>query len=211
MSEVLEVTRVTHHYGSGAARSRVLDDVTVSLHTAAVLALVGRSGSGKSTLCHLMAGFTRPDEGSVLIDGQDAGAIDDWAKVSVCPQRIGLAEEFTVEENVLLPCSVRNLTPISGLLDILGLSEVARRPARDTSLGEQQRAGVARALVTAPRLAILDEPTGHQDDRNTERVVAAIALARQHGTAVVVATHDERLLASADHVVRLAGGRLVTR
>lgn len=210
MSQLFTVRNVTHSYGKGKARTRVLADVSLDLHTGQVLAVVGRSGSGKSTLCHLMAGFHPPDDGSIWLNGRDVADVRDWTAVSVCPQRIGLAEEFTVAENVLLPCSVRDRPPLAGVLETLGLAEVADRAARETSLGEQQRTGVARALATSPTVAILDEPTGHQDDMNAQRVANVIALAQSQGTAVIVATHDARLLGAADDVLRIAGGRIVS-
>lgn len=211
-SAVLDVADVHHSYGSGPSAATVLSGVTFALSAGQVLALVGRSGSGKSTLCHLIAGLERPTAGTVAVRSSDGGSmaahrVDDWASVAFLPQRLGLAAEFTVAENAFLPCLIRGTPPIAGLLETLGLAALAARPARLTSLGEQQRTGVARALSVRPRLAALDEPTGHQDDDNVTRVLAAVDLARSAGTSVVIATHDERVLDIADQVVRLAAGR----
>ena len=138
-----------------------------------------------------------------------AEAVDDWQRRAFLPQRLAVADELTVTENIALPLLVRGREPaVDGLLDALDLQPVARRPATQTSLGEQQRTALARALALGPALLVLDEPTGHQDDDHVERVLAVLVAARDRGTAVLVATHDERVLAVADRVLTLVGGRL---
>jgi ABC-type lipoprotein export system ATPase subunit len=135
--------------------------------------------------------------------------VHDWSTVALLPQRLGLTPHLTVAENALLPCWVRGIDPPADLLDLLGLGALAARPAGRTSLGEQQRTGVARALAARPRVAVLDEPTGHQDDDNTARVRAALHDAARGGCAVLVATHDPALVEAATRVVRLHRGRVV--
>jgi ABC-type lipoprotein export system ATPase subunit len=137
----------------------------------------------------------------------------DWAVVSMLPQRLALVEELSLAENILLPTTLagRRRPPDEGreLITTLGLGEVADRLATQASLGEQQRAALARALVLRPRLAVLDEPTGHQDDEHVSLVLQALKAARDSGTAVLVATHDDRLLDVADQVVRLHHGQVI--
>lgn len=214
MSEpVLRVDAVTHRLGQRAERP-VLQDVTARVCEAEVVALAGRSGSGKSTLCHLVAGLGSPTSGTVTVDGTPADRVQNWAAVSLLPQRLALVEEMTVEENVRLPLRLhpdRSERPDpEQLLETLDLLALAGRRAMATSLGEQQRTALARALVLRPRLAVLDEPTGHQDDDHVDLVLAALDWARRHGTAVLVATHDDRVLDVADRVVGLHLGRVLT-
>lgn len=209
MTASLEVRRVSHSHGSGSAAVRVLDDVSLSAVPGELVALAGRSGSGKSTLCHLVAGVSRPQHGSVLVHGRPAHEVDDWVARAFLPQRLGIAEELTVAENAFLPCRLHGLPADLGLLDRLGLLAIADRPGVQTSLGEQQRTALVRALCTAPGLLVLDEPTGHQDDDNVELVLAALRAVTAGGTTTLVATHDERVLDAADRVVRLEGGRVV--
>ena len=204
---VAEVRRVTHRH-RGAEGRAVLDDVSLTVHPGELLVLSGRSGSGKSTLCHLLAGVAVPTAGEVLVDGVPAAQVRDWRRLSLLPQRLGLVEELSVAENVAWACRLAGLPLPAGLLGSLGLEAVATRPVHQTSLGEQQRTGIARALATRPLLAVLDEPTGHQDDASAEQVLAALAAATWAGTAVVVATHDDRLVEVADRVVRLQDGRV---
>ena len=187
----------------------MLDDVTLLVAAGEVVALVGRSGSGKSTVCQLAFGLERPDHGDVLVDGAPVQPSAPWSLVAFQPQRLGLADELGVEENALLPCWLAGVAPPTDLLDSLALDQIASRPAGLTSLGEQQRTGVARALCLRPRLVLLDEPTAHQDDDNVDRVLAAVTEAAREGSAVLVATHDPRVVATADRAVHLDGGRVV--
>lgn len=208
---LLHVDHVTHALGSGSAP--VLRDVDLEIGSAQVVALAGRSGSGKSTLCHLVAGLGTPGSGRILVDGRAADQVQDWAVVALLPQRLALVDELSIAENILLPTVLAGRRPTAAdpglVITALGLDPVADRLAIQASLGEQQRAALARALVLAPRLAVLDEPTGHQDDDHVELVLAALVAARDRGTAVLVATHDDRVLAVADRVVRLHLGRVV--
>ncbi len=203
---VLQVRGVSHRRGS----TQVLQDIDLALPPAALAVLAGRSGSGKSTLCHLVAGVMAPRTGEVLVAGRPAHPAPDWATVSLLPQRLALDPELTVAENVLLPAGVRRRDPSAELLERLGLTAIAGRPARDTSLGEQQRTALARALVLAPAVAVLDEPTAHQDDEHVHLVLGALAAAVGTGTLVLTATHDQRVIDTAGVVVRLQSGRLVS-
>ncbi|MFU8874521.1 ABC transporter ATP-binding protein [Micromonospora sp. SL4-19] len=206
---LVDVQAVTHTHGRGAAAVTVLHGVTVEIGGGVLVALAGRSGSGKSTLCHLVAGVMAPSAGRVCVKGEPATAVRDWASVALAPQRLALVGELTVAENVHLPALLRRAPVDPGLLARMGLERIARRPARETSLGEQQRTALARALVLAPALAVLDEPTAHQDDGHVEQVVGALRESVRRGTTVLVATHDPRLIEVADIVLNLHSGRLV--
>lgn len=195
------------------AGSTVVDDVSFAVASGELVVLAGRSGSGKTTLLHLVAGVDRPTHGTVTVLGRDAHEIHDWAAVSLTPQHSAVADGLTVRENVELAAALHGGLgiedrPGQGLLEALGLAAIADRPGLDTSLGEQQRTAIARGLVLGPRLALLDEPTSHQDDEHVELVLAALRSARDAGTALLVATHDTRVMDVADSVVHLAGGRI---
>jgi putative ABC transport system ATP-binding protein len=211
-SPLLRVEQVTHVLG-GAGSVPVLQGVDLHLAAAQVLALVGRSGSGKSTLCHLIAGLGRPGSGQILVAGRPAHQVEDWAVVSLLPQRLALVEELTIAENIALPTVLAGrdvaADQVRLVVEALDLGAVADRLSGQASLGEQQRAALARALVLRPRLAVLDEVTGHQDDEHVDLVLQALGGARERGTAVLVATHDDRVLAFADRVVRLQHGQVV--
>ncbi|WP_250034642.1 ABC transporter ATP-binding protein [Paractinoplanes maris] len=203
-ADLVRLDAVTHLRGTTA----VLSDVSFSLPPARLAVLAGRSGSGKSTLLHLVAGIMAPSRGEVTVDGKPATAVDDWATVSLLPQRPALAPELTVAENAHLPARLRGHEPDPGLLARLGLDALAARPAHDTSLGEQQRTALARTLTLSPAVALLDEPTAHQDDEHVALVLAALTGAVAGGTLVVVATHDQRIIDLADELLPLHSGRL---
>lgn len=214
---VLSVSAVSHAYGDGAERVLVLDDVSLHVDAGEVVCVAGPSGSGKTALCHLAAGFEVPMTGAVTVDGRLPASLDDWAVVAALPQQHGLLGELSVRANVSLPGQragrdSRRLTDLPGLarlLEALDLAGLADRPVEETSLGEQQRAALARALVLSPRLAVLDEPTGHQDDEHVAQVLAAVLRSTAAGTGVLVASHDDRVLDAADRVLRLDRGRLL--
>ncbi|GAA0945781.1 hypothetical protein GCM10009558_061110 [Virgisporangium aurantiacum] len=111
-------------------------------------------------------------------------------------------------ENALLPARIRRRTPDPELLERLGLAGIAGRPVHQTSQGEQQRTALARALVLGSAVAVLDEPTGHQDDEHVGMVIDALKAAVAGGTLVLVATHDERIIDVADDVLRLRSGHI---
>jgi ABC-type lipoprotein export system ATPase subunit len=201
---VIRIDGVTHRRGTVT----ILHDVSLSLGGAALVVLAGRSGSGKSTLCHLVAGVMRPSSGSVLVADGPAHRVRDWAVVSLLPQRLALAPEVGVAEGARRPArrGGRAVDPL--LLESLGLDAIADRPVRETSLGEQQRTALERALVLGPSVAVLDEPTGHQDDEHVGLILDALVSAARAGTLVLVATHDQRVIDLADETVRLRSGRI---
>lgn len=192
-----------------AGRTTVLDGISLAADEGRLVVLSGRSGSGKTTLLHLMAGVLAPTSGSVTVLDRPATDVHDWSLVSLTPQHSTVAGSLSVRENVLLPAALRGSEVDEALLADLALDAIADQPATGTSLGEQQRTGIARGLLLAPRVALLDEPTSHQDDENVERVLSVLLRARSGGTTLVVATHDARVAAVADVVHHLAGGRLV--
>ena len=206
---LLEVRGVDHRLGQGAAATHVLQGVDLDVGAGEVVALAGRSGSGKSSLCHLVAGIGRPQAGTLLLSGRPTHTIRDWTVLAFLPQRLSLVPELTVEENVGWPCRLAGREAPGTLLADLAIDHLAARPVSLASLGEQQRVGLARALATRPALAVLDEPTGHQDDDNVDRVLAVVRTGAAAGTAVLVATHDERVIDEADRVVRMSQGRAV--
>lgn len=209
---VLEVGCVDHGYGVGSHHVAVLHDVSLVVEVGEVVALTGASGSGKTTLCHLAAGIEAPDSGRVLVDGRAADQVASWSVVALVPQQHGLLAGLSVTDNIALPALHAGVDPAAAVADLcraLDLEHLARREVTETSLGEQQRVALARALVLRPRLAVLDEPTGHQDDDHVDAVLATLRTAAASGTAIVVASHDQRVWRAADRVVGLHEGRVV--
>ena len=208
----LELVEVAHGYGAGERRVEVLHEISLRVEPGELVALAGPSGSGKSTVCHLAAGIERPDRGTASLDGRPTAENADWARIAVVPQQHGLLAGLTVEDNIALPAHRAGIDPAAALARLaaaLDLTAFARRSVTETSLGEQQRVAIARALILDPRLAVLDEPTGHQDDDHVNQVIGALADAAKAGSAVLVATHDQRVWEVAHRVVRLEDGRVL--
>jgi len=197
----VSVREVTH--GERAPGIPILSGVSLSAMPGEVVVLEGRSGSGKSTLCQLIAGLETPDHGRVLVGGVAAASVRDWARLALLPQRLGLQEELTVTENVSLPCWVRGLPARADLLEAFDLSHLADNLTGEASRGEQQRVAIARAAALGPDVIVLDEPTSHQDEVHADLVVHQLLELARAGCAVLVATHDPRLVSEADQVVHL--------
>ncbi len=198
---------VARSYRRGGETVLAVDDVSLQLSAGQLTGLVGPSGSGKTTLLNLVMGEDEPDAGRVL--GRPERAT--WSDVAIVPQQLGLLDELTVRENVTLPIRLGAPAAIDPdeLMAALGIAELADRFPEETSLGQQQRTAIARALVVEPSVVIVDEPTSHQDEANVEIVASALVELANRGALVVIATHDDRLVERCDRVVRLAHGRIV--
>jgi putative ABC transport system ATP-binding protein len=212
---VTEADGVSKAYRSGDETVVALDDVSIAVRTGELAGLVGRSGSGKTTLLNLLAGWERSDAGRIAVPGSERDPIP-WADVSVLPQRFGLLPELSVRENIEYPARLTGRLDearpwIVRLAELLALDGLEDRSPLETSIGQQQRTALARALVLRPRLLLADEPTGHQDAASALAVVRVLHEAVEGGTACLVATHDEEVAALLDTVVVLAGGRVVER
>jgi putative ABC transport system ATP-binding protein len=204
---------LTKSYRRGSETVHALEDVSLDLHEGEVLALVGPSGSGKTTLLYLLAGWEQPEHGRILWGSEETlpGSLR-WNDLALVPQSLGLIEELTVRENVTLPLRLSPDTEapesVDALLEHLGLADLADRYPLETSLGEQQRAAVARALVIGPKVVLADEPTGHQDAGWAEAVFSLLGRAAGDGACCLVATHDPEVAVFADRVISMRDGRI---
>jgi putative ABC transport system ATP-binding protein len=188
-----------------------------------IVALVGPSGSGKSSLLYCLAGLIPPDQGKVTFNGVDLVALSDDERSDLRREHFGfvfqfgeLVPELTLRENIALTLELNGVprrerrATVRDLIDRLDLSAHAdRRPVR-VSGGQAQRAALARAVAHRPAVVFADEPTGALDSRNGAIVLdLLVRLARDDGSAVVLVTHDERVAARADRVIRMNDGRCV--
>jgi ABC-type lipoprotein export system ATPase subunit len=214
---LLEARGLDKSYRRGAERVHALRGVDLALYPGELVALVGPSGSGKSSLLGLLAGWEPPDAGELAWAPAVAGGAPGWWELATVPQALGLLEDLTVRENVALPVRLRlGRRAAHGrteeLLGLFGLAELADRSPSETSLGQQQRAAVARALVLTPQLVLADEPSAHQDAAWVHDVFAALRqVVHDRGAACLVATHDPDALQFADRVLHLADGELTER
>jgi putative ABC transport system ATP-binding protein len=213
---LLRVEGVRKSYGRGTGLVHAVRDARFEVAAAEVVALVGRSGSGKTTLLNLVAGWERPDAGSVSIAGVRNARAPSWNDVAVLPQKLGLIDELTVRENIEYPVRLCGrlqdlASVILGLIDGLGLVELQDRYPAEISVGEQQRTALARALVLSPRLLLADEPSCHQDRGWTDEIFARIRRASDQGTACIAATHNVAIIRHLDRVLLMDDGELRER
>ena len=207
----VDLQGVTKSYPHGDEVVHAVRDVSLSVASGEMVGVVGRSGSGKTTLLNLVAGWEVPDLGVAQVPG---GSNPSWSDLAVVPQRLGLMDELSVEENVRYPARLAGTLPAMAdladdLIHRLGLAGFGRRYPKETSLGEQQRTALARALALAPRVLIADEPTAHQDAGWVERMMDVMRDAASRGTTCLIATHDRTLAPTLDRVVTMSDGQLV--
>jgi len=216
---LLEARDLVRSYGQTPA----LRGASVSVAAGEILAVMGPSGSGKSTLLHCLAGILTPDSGQVWFDGRRIDAMGENERSALRRDRFGfvfqfgqLVPELTAEENVALPLLLggtrraQALTAARGWFGQLGLDGLEQRRSGELSGGQAQRVALARGLVAGPEILFADEPTGSLDSLTGEHVMnLLVAAVREHGTTVILVTHEARVAAYADREIIVRDG-LVT-
>jgi ABC-type lipoprotein export system ATPase subunit len=227
---VLELDKVVKHYRRGGEDVVALDGVDLRVGEGESVALLGRSGSGKSTFLHLAGGLDVPDSGTVRLDGRDLGALSLRERARLRRRDVGFVFQFfhllpslSVAENVELPLlldgagrrgrraggGVAPRRRVADVLDRVGVAHRADHLPGELSGGEMQRAAIARALVTGPRLVLADEPTGNLDSATAGAVLDLLfGLVADDRTALVVVTHDATAASRAARILRLSDGHL---
>ena len=218
---IIHAEALTKIVRSGDAPLTILDGVTFEVEPGASIAIVGASGSGKTTLLGLLAGLDRPTSGEIRIDGAALSALDEDALAAMRQRLLGfvfqsfqLLPALTALENVMLPLELAGAADAEvrarTWLDRVGLAKRTTHYPRELSGGEQQRVAIARAFAGEPKLLMADEPTGNLDGATGFEVADLMfRLNREHGTTLVLVTHDLSLAARCGRRLSLAAGRLV--
>jgi len=214
---------IVKSYVVGATNLTVLRDLDLTVNSGEMIAIVGASGVGKSTLLHVLGGLDRADAGTVAIGDANLTTMGDAEVVAFRNRHVGfvfqfhhLLPEFSALENAEMPMRIARMPPSESrpraheLLSRVGLAErLVHRPGM-LSGGEQQRVAVARALVMHPAVLLADEPTGDLDEQTADSLHALLReMHRDFALTSIIATHNPRLAAACDRVLRLEGGRLV--
>jgi putative ABC transport system ATP-binding protein len=211
-------------YFRGAERLDILNGIDLEVPQGDFLALMGPSGSGKTTLLNLIGGLDRPSSGSVEVAGQPIERLSDGKLAEWRARNIGFVFQFynllpalTAERNVELPLLLTHLSTaerrshVATALQVVGLAERARHYPRQLSGGQEQRVGIARAIVTDPTLLLCDEPTGDLDRKSGDEILDLLqALNREQGKTIIMVTHDPHAAARARRTLHLDKGELVT-
>ncbi|MCG3721442.1 ABC transporter ATP-binding protein [Vibrio cincinnatiensis] len=198
----------------------ILRDINLVIHTGESVAIVGSSGAGKSTLMTLLAGLDTPSEGEVHLLGHPLSTLDDEARAAIRSRSVGfvfqsflLIPSLSALENVTLPCLLKgepeNKQRAKALLTSVGLAHRMHHSPTQLSGGEQQRVAIARAFMVEPQILFADEPTGNLDQETASKVIDLLFdLNQQHGTTLVLVTHDPQLAARCDRRFYMSSGLL---
>ncbi len=223
MDALVRVSGVHKTFVRGNEKIDVLQGLDVEVGRGEFLALMGPSGSGKSTLLNLIGGLDRPSAGSIEVDGKridqlSEGALAAWRArhVGFVFQMYNLLPALTAERNVELPLLLTSLSRarrrqhVATALSLVGLSDRARHYPRQLSGGQEQRVGIARAIVTDPTLLLCDEPTGDLDRKSGDEILDLLrALNSEQGKTIIMVTHDPRAAERASRVLHVDKGVLV--
>jgi len=217
--ELIDVTKI---YSQGESPVVALDHVHVMISKGEYLAVTGKSGCGKSTLINIIGGLDSPDQGRVMIDGEDISTMDDRRLTLYRRDRVGIIFQFfnllpilNLEENIALPHLLREgsnppADKIENLLHEMNLHTRRHHYPHELSGGEMQRVAICRALINDPEIILADEPTGNLDSASGKQVLEILRRLRdEHGKTVILVTHSQEGAAMADRVVRMSDGKLL--
>ncbi|MBV8199785.1 MAG: ABC transporter ATP-binding protein [Acidobacteria bacterium] len=221
---LVKVRDVHKFYQRGAERLDILDGLSLDVPQGDFLALMGPSGSGKTTLLNLLGGLDRPSSGTVEVGGEAVGGMTNGQLARWRARHVGFIFQFynllpvlTAERNVELPLLLTPLAKaerrrhVATALGVVGLAGRAQHYPRQLSGGQEQRVGIARAIVTDPTLLLCDEPTGDLDRKSGDEILDLLAaLNTRHGKTIVMVTHDPHAAARARHTLYLDKGTLGT-
>src|SRR5215204_4579351 len=223
MSSLVRIGNVHKYFTRGSERIDVLQGVNLDIPQGDFLALMGPSGSGKTTLLNLMGGLDTPTQGSIEVAGDrldklSGGRLSSWRArhIGFVFQMYNLLPVLTAAKNVELPLLLTKLSSVDRkrrvqvALNVVGLGERAKHYPRQLSGGQEQRVGIARAIVTDPTLLLCDEPTGDLDRKSGDEILDLLdTLNKEHGKTIVMVTHDPHAAARAKRTLHLEKGLLV--
>ena len=222
INEVVKIENLSHFFGEGKLKKQILFDIDLVLNSGEIIILKGPSGSGKTTLLTLMGGLRSAQSGSLKVFGQELVGVSQKKLVQIRTnigyifQAHNLLESLTARQNVQMSLELHQGIKAPelkqraiSLLESVGLGEQVNYYPQNLSGGQKQRVAIARALVSHPKMVLADEPTAALDSKSGRSIVKLMQeLAREQGCAILIVTHDNRILDVADRIVELEDGRI---
>ena len=218
---MIEAIGLKKYFGSGEKLVKAVDNISLEIKKGEFVAIIGSSGSGKTTLLHILGGLTRPDEGRVVIDGEDIYSLDEdrltvfrRRQIGFIFQNYSLINVLKVYDNIVLPIELDGLKVnreyINEIIKTLGLENRINFLPSQLSGGQQQRVAIARALASKPALILADEPTGNLDSKMSQEVVGLLRYsAQKYNQTIVMITHNEDISQLAHRTIRIEDGNIV--
>ena len=224
-SNLIEVKNLVKVYRDGNTYFKALNGVSFSIQKGESVAIIGKSGSGKSTLMHLLAALDKPNEGEILINGQNIAKMKKRELNRLRNQTFGFVfQQFfmnpkdTVLQNVILPLKIAGVSSrkrkeiVLKALEAVELTDKAKNKASNLSGGQKQRVCVARAIANSPEIIFADEPTGNLDSKTSKKIEDLLfGLNKESGITLIIVTHDESLAAKCDRQIRIQDGQIVSK
>lgn len=224
-SNLIEVKNLVKVYRDGNTYFKALNGVSFSIQKGESVAIIGKSGSGKSTLMHLLAALDKPNEGEILINGQNIAKMKKRELNKLRNQTFGFVfQQFfmnpkdTVLQNVILPLKIARVSSRKRkeialkALEAVELTDKAKSKASNLSGGQKQRVCVARAIANSPEIIFADEPTGNLDSKTSKKIEDLLfGLNKESGITLIIVTHDESLAAKCDRQIRIQDGQIVSK
>ncbi|NFP92441.1 ABC transporter ATP-binding protein [Clostridium sporogenes] len=220
--EILRTENLTKSYGVGETRVTALDNLNLKINKGEFVSIIGSSGSGKSTLLHMLGGVDKPTKGKIYIDKTDISSMNETKLALFRRRKVGLIYQFfnliptlTVEKNILLSMLLDGRNPkkeeFHKIVDMLGLKEKLNHLPNQLSGGQQQRVAIGRSLIYRPSIILADEPTGNLDRKNSESILEMLKISnKEYNQTIIMITHDEKIALSADRMIRIDDGKLVS-
>ncbi|MDK2586875.1 ABC transporter ATP-binding protein [Romboutsia sedimentorum] len=220
--EILRTENLTKTYGIGDTKVTALNNLNLKINKGEFVSIIGASGSGKSTLLHMLGGVDKPTEGKIYIDDTDISSMDETKLALFRRRKVGLIYQFfnliptlTVEKNILLPMLLDGRKPkreeFDKIVKMLGLNERLNHLPNQLSGGQQQRVAIARSLIYRPSIILADEPTGNLDRQNSESILEMLKISnKEYNQTILIITHDEKIALSADRMIRIDDGKIVS-
>jgi putative ABC transport system ATP-binding protein len=220
--EILRTENLTKTYGMGDTKVTALNNLNLKINKGEFVSIIGASGSGKSTLLHMLGGVDQPTKGKIYIDDTDISSMDETKLALFRRRKVGLIYQFfnliptlTVEKNILLPMLLDGRKPkreeFDKIVKMLGLNERLNHLPNQLSGGQQQRVAIARSLIYRPSIVLADEPTGNLDRKNSESILEMLKISnKEYNQTILIITHDEKIALSADRMIRIDDGKIVS-